>query len=840
MKKIKSVLIIVLLFTTLFSFSQQVVVAPKIKITGKVVEKISKQPLEYATITFLLPNNPKPVAGGITNPKGEFEIEVKPGTYDIKIEFISFKIAEIKQKNLQKNTSLGLISLDQDANQLNEVVIRSEKTTVEIKLDKKVYNVGSDLMVKGGTVSDVLDNIPSVSVDVEGNVSLRGNENVRVLIDGRPSNAINIAEALRLIPADAIEKVEVITNPSARYDAEGGGGLLNIILKKGKNQGLNGTIIASAGYPETYGLSGTLNYKSKNFNLFTTQGYNDRSNPGNAFTNSRYLNADNSTRDYVNETRENERDNKGYNGTFGIELYLNEKTSWTNSINYRKSNGINVDNVFQNNYDADFKYDYTRNRINLENSDSENVEFTTNFTKKFKKEGHKLTFDGSFSTSDELNDALITDTRTNASVVKFDNTINNQKQSRNLLQTDYVLPFGKSSQFEAGYRGDFSELLTDYSVVNDGKINTNFTNTLQYKEKVNAVYTQYGVKFNKFSALFGLRFEDSNIEINQLATNDFNTKKYNNFFPSAFFTYEISDKSSTSISYSRRVQRPRGRLLNPFSNLSSNINIFVGNPDIDPAFTEALDFGFIKRWDKLTFNTSLYVNKTTDSFQFARRESGEFVVTIIDVEDTVVNGEVTQVNGGADTRTPIIISSPINLATEYRLGFEFTLNYSPFKWWKLNSNFNFFRNETQGDFTYIDFKSNEIVQNFDNVATSWSTRLTSKITLPYKIDWQTNATYNGPQNNAQGRSLGVFGANLAFSKDILKDKGTLSFNISDVFNSRKRMMETFLPGVVSSYSEMQWRERQFTLSFTYRFNKAKNEREQPKRNQQDSEGDYQG
>ena len=840
MKKIKSVLFIVLFFTTLFSFSQQVVVAPKIKITGKVVEKISKQPLEYATITFLLPNNPKPVVGGITNPKGEFEIEVKPGTYDIKIEFISFKIAEIKQKNLQKNTSLGLISLDEDANQLNEVVIRSEKTTVEIKLDKKVYNVGSDLMVKGGTVSDVLDNIPSVSVDVEGNVSLRGNENVRVLIDGRPSNAINIAEALRLIPADAIEKVEVITNPSARYDAEGGGGLLNIILKKGKNQGLNGTIIASAGYPETYGLSGTLNYKSKNFNLFTTQGYNDRSNPGNAFTNSRYLNADNSTRDYVNETRENERDNKGYNGTFGIELYLNEKTSWTNSINYRKSNGINVDNVFQNNYDADFKYDYTRNRINLENSDSENVEFTTNFTKKFKKDGHKLTFDGSFSTSDELNDALITDTRTNASVVKFDNTINNQKQSRNLLQTDYVLPFGKSSQFEAGYRGDFSELLTDYSVVNDGKINTNFTNTLQYKEKVNAVYTQYGVKFNKFSALFGLRFEDSNIEINQLATNDFNTKKYNNFFPSAFFTYEISDKSSTSISYSRRVQRPRGRLLNPFSNLSSNINIFVGNPDIDPAFTEALDFGFIKRWDKLTFNTSLYVNKTTDSFQFARRESGEFVVTIIDVEDTVVNGEVTQVNGGADTRTPIIISSPINLATEYRLGFEFTLNYSPFKWWKLNSNFNFFRNETQGDFTYIDFKSNEIVQNFDNVATSWSTRLTSKITLPYKIDWQTNATYNGPQNNAQGRSLGVFGANLAFSKDILKDKGTLSFNISDVFNSRKRMMETFLPGVVSSYSEMQWRERQFTLSFTYRFNKAKNEREQPKRNQNDSEGDYQG
>ena len=817
MKKIKSVLILVLFFTTLLSFAQQGSVAPKIKITGKVVEKISKQPLEYATITFLVPNNPKPVAGGITNASGEFDIEVKPGVYDIKIEFISFKLNEFKQKKFQKSTSLGLISLEEDANQLKEVIIRSEKTTVEIKLDKKVYNVGSDLMVKGGTVSDVLDNIPSVSVDVEGNVSLRGNENVRVLIDGRPSNAINIAEALRLIPADAIEKVEVITNPSARYDAEGGGGLLNIILKKGKNQGLNGTFIASAGYPENYGLSGTINYKSKNFNLFTTQGYNDRSNPGNAITNTDYLNDNNEIISSVNESRENERLNKGYNGNFGMEWYLTETAAWTNTFNYRKSNGNNIDNVFQDNINGDGSFDYRRNRINEENSDSESVEFATNFTKKFKKDGHKLTVDGSFSTSDELNDAIITDRATNTTVVKFDNTINNQTQSRNLLQMDYVLPFGKSSQFEAGYRGDFSKLLTDYRVENDGVINENFTNTLEYKEKVNAIYTQYGVKINKFSALFGLRFEDSNIDINQLATNDFNTKKYNNFFPSAFFTYEISDKSSTSVSYSRRIQRPRGRMLNPFSNLSSNINIFVGNPDLDPAFTDALDFGYIKRWEKLTFNTSLYVNKTTDVFQFARRESGDFV------------------NG-----IPVTISSPINLATEYRAGFEFTLNYSPYKWWKLNGNFNFFRNETQGNYVYTDFNNNEIVQDFNNTASSWFTRVTSKITLPYKIDWQTNATYNGPQNSAQGRSLGVFAANLAFSKDVLKDKGTLSFNISDVFNSRKRIMETYLPQFANSYSEMQWRERQFTLSFTYRFNKAKNEREQPKRNQGDNEGDYQG
>ncbi|WP_326937109.1 TonB-dependent receptor domain-containing protein [Flavobacterium sp. PL11] len=835
----KFALILVLFLSTLFSFAQEAN-SKRIKITGKVIEKVSKQPLEYATITFLTPDNPKPVAGGITNPKGEFDIEIKPGIYDVKIEFISFKVNEIKQRNFKSSTTLGTISLEEDANQLNEVVIRTERTTVEIKLDKKVYNVGNDLMVKGGTVSDVLDNIPSVSVDIEGNVSLRGNDNVRVLIDGKPSNAINIAEALRLIPADAIEKVEVITNPSARYDAEGGGGLLNIILKKGKNQGLNGTFIASTGYPETYGISGNLNYKSKNFNLFTTQGYNDRSNPGNSFTNSRYLNANNSTKNYIYENRDNERGNKGYNGNFGIELNLNETTSWTNSINYRKSDGNNVDNVLQNYYNSNFDFDYARNRINLENGDSENIEFATNFIKKFKKDGHKLTIDGSFSKNDDINGALITDTKTNTNIIKLDKTRNNQSQNRNLVQLDYVLPFGEGSQFEAGYRGEFSDLLTDYKVENDGVINTNFTNELEYKEKVNALYTQYGLKVNKFSALFGLRFEDSNIEINQLATNDYNTKKYNNFFPSAFFTYEISDKSSASVSYSRRIQRPRGRFLNPFSSLSSNINLFVGNPDLNPSFSDAIDFGFIKRWDKLTFNTSLYINKTTDSFQYIRRESGSFVVNVLDGEDTVVNGVVTQVNGREDTRTPIIFSGPINLATEYRAGFEFTLNYSPYKWWKLNGNFNLFRNETQGNYTYTDFTNKIIVQNFDNVATSWSSRLTSKITLPYKIDWQTNASYNAPQTSAQGKSLGVFGANLAFSKDVLKDKATISANVSDVFDSRKRISENYLEGVVSSYSEMQWRQRSFTLSFTYRFNKPKNERERPRPNQNDGEGDFQG
>ena len=814
MKKIHYALTFLILITSLNNYAQDGS-AKKIKITGKVIEKISKQPLEYATITILNPNNPKAIAGGITDSKGEFSIEVNPGTYTIKIEFISFKPLQMDQKKLTSTSSLGTISLEEDSTQLNEVVIRSEKTTVEIKLDKKVYNVGKDLIVKGGTVSDVLDNIPSVTVDAEGTISLRGNENVRILIDGKPSNASNISEALRQIPADAIEKVEVITNPSARYDSEGGGGIINIVLKKGKNQGINGTVIASSGYPENYGLSGTINYKTKQFNLYTTSGYNYRTNPGNFIINTEYLNANGSTRNFINEKRKNERLGKGYNTNFGVDWFLDKTTTWTNAVNIRKYNSNNPENVNYDYFDANHVFTANGSRYNNQNSINDAVEYTTNFSKTFKREGHKLTFNGSFSKNYDTETSDIISTL-------LETTSNFLKENQNMLQMDYVLPFAKKSQFEFGYKGDFRNNSTDYKV---GSYNASgnyvpneaFTNTLEYKENVNALYSQLGTKVNKFSFLFGLRFEDSKIVINQLVTNDFNTRKYSNFFPSAFVTYELNEKSSVSVSYSKRIARPRGRQINPFSNYSSNINIFQGNPKLNPAYTDAVDFGYIIRFDKLTFNTSAYVNRTTDSFQFIRKESGDFV------------------NG-----TPVMLSTFINLATENRLGFEFTVNYSPYKWWKLNSNFNFFKVQTLGDYVYTNSQNTIVSENFDNNATSWFARLSSKISLPKNIDWQTNLNYNGPQNNAQGKSLGIFVISFGLSKDVLKDKGTIALGVQDLLNTRKRLFDTYLPGVLNSHAEMQRSVRQFTVSFTYRFNKLKTDKDkQPKRDSENGD-DFQG
>ncbi|KQB41937.1 putative TonB-dependent receptor [Flavobacterium daejeonense] len=797
-------------------------VKEKVKISGTVIEKTTKQPLEYATVTITDTKNPKAITGGITNAKGNFAIEVAPGIYNIKIEFISFKAVEFNQRNLQKNLDLGTISLIEDAAQLNEVVVRAEKSTVEIKLDKKVYNVGQDMIVKGGTVSDVLENVPSVTVDVEGNVSLRGNENVRIFIDGRPSNSLNMAEALKQIPADAIDKVEVITNPSARYDAEGGAGILNIVLKKGKNLGFNGSFIASTGIPETYGLSANLNYKTEKLNFFTSTGYDYRTSEGRGLTHSTLFDDSKNITGYTNEDKDTERLRKGISSKTGVEWTIAPNTYWTNSISYRDNRGIDNDLVYYNSFDADKNFISKRYRLSEGSDNSKDIELASNFLKNFNDKGHKLTVDFSYSKNKDKENSLITDeTIDSGNPASTDETLENQTQKQFQVQTDYVLPFENGSQFEAGYKGNFNNLdsqnlISEDGTIEEGTINDYLSNTLEYKERINAFYTQYGFKLNKFSYLFGLRWEDTNIEINSLREPNisYNTKKYNNFFPSAFINYEISDESSVSLSYSKRLTRPRGRFLNPATNFSSNINLFRGNPDLNPSFTDKFDIGYLKKWNKVTFSTSMYFENTKNVFSFVRTETGDFV-----------------------GNNPVVLSSPINLAKEQQFGFEFTLNYNPFKIWKINSSFNLSNSKTTGSYTYKDINNVDKTQDLNNETFAWFSRINSRLTLPAKIDWQLTGMYFSPRTTAQGKNLGNYVVNMAFSKDILKDKATLALNVSDLFNSRRMKSETNLTSVMS-YSEFQWRRRQINLSFTYRLNMKKTDKDKnmPRNNGGDDNG----
>jgi len=770
----------------------------KIKISGNITDSETSEPLEYATISLVNERFPNRIQGGITDENGNFDIEIFPGKYNITLEYIGFQKVTLENRIIRETTLLGDFKLNINSESLNEVELIGERTEVEIRLDKRIYNVGKDITVRGGSVTDVMDNIPAVSVDVEGNISLRGNDNVRILINGKPSGLVGLSgsAALRQLPAESIEKVEVVTSPSARYEASGTAGIINIILKKDELIGFNATFIANAGIPEYLGGTATLNWRTKRLNIFSTTTYRDQKSLGGGVFNSEYFNGDLPS-SFANETRDYDRIRKNYFVNLGAEYYINDKTSLTISGFIRDSNNTSDANTEIDDLNANGDVLSSVDRLQEEAEEDNSSQFTANFTKKFNDDGHELVAEIQLqkSTEDEFADISNSDSPSETA-----GTLESQK--RNLFQLDYVWPIDKNTQFEFGYRGDFSSQENDYEIAikENGRfiIDSNLSNVLLFEQNINALYTQFGAKINKFSYLLGLRMENTNIVIDQKTTNDFKEKKYTNFFPTVNLSYEFSEEENITLGFSRRIRRPRSWSLNPFPSRSSVTFFRQGNPDLDPSYSSTFDFGYLKRWEKLTLNGSAYYQKATQ------------VITRI----TEATGEVVRVSEDPIIEIPSLRATSINLAENNRLGTEFTLTFTPSRKFRLSGNFNIFNSETIG--TY----NNQV---FDAEIVSWFARINSNVTLPKGWTAQLRGFYRGPNATAQSKSKGFFVLSGAINKDVLNKKGTLSFNASDLLNSRF-YRNTTTTKLFTNYSEFQWRRPSYVMTFTYKINERKNQR----------------
>ena len=785
----------------------------KVIVTGTITDSETNIPLEYATISVFNVNSEKAVNGVISDSNGEFSIELNKGNYDFKVEFISFKIKYYRNITVNDPLDLGTIELSIDENMLEEIEVIGEKTEIEIKLDKTVYNIGKDLTLKGSSVSDVLDNLPSVEVDIEGNVSLRGNESVRILINGKPSGLVGISsnEALKQFPSESVEKVEVITSPSARYNAEGTAGIINIILRRSKLTGFNGSLSLNSGYPERYGVSANLNYRTKKLNFFNNVGYNTRTSEGSFINETEYY-TDQAINNFLNENgvRDSER-NSNYLNT-GIEYFISDKTSLVGSYVSRKSDGFtnNTNNVNQN-FNTISKFS---ERLEKESEIDDTNEFSINLTHDFNKEGHVLTIDYQKEKSSENESGFISNSQLKPVYTRYlsEKVATDEIQESELFKIDYVLPIGEDGQFEFGFRRSNQHQDIDYLVENEDSkgdfINdTNLSNNLLYNEKVNAFYTQYGNKKNKFSYLFGLRYEESKTTVKQLANNTNNIKKYNDLFPTLNLAYEIKENETITFGYNRRIRRARSYFINPFPSKSSATNIFQGNPNIDPTYSNGIDIGYLKRYEKLTLNGSVYYRKSTGEFTFISENTGDSVL----VNDILV---------------PVLRRTPINLASNKQIGVEFSANFSQSKKWRLRGSFNFYESETIGEYKGIVYDSKNL---------SWSGRLNNYLNLFSSIDWQTSFRYRAPQKTAVSERKASISTNTAFSKDLLKDKITLTFKVNDIFETGKWRIESFNESY-KSYSESNWRGgRSFELNLIYRFNQKKNQKKQ-----EPSYEDYEG
>lgn len=766
-------------------------------VKGVVTDANSGLSMGLASVQVFKEGTKEPIGGGLTRENGKFEFKVPMGSLSVIIEFLGYK--QFQKKVLitaaSSTADLGNIRLEPTERTLQEVVVQAEKSFMQLSLDKKIFNVGKDLANAGGSASNILQNIPSVSVDAEGNVKLRGSDNVRILVDGKPSGLVSIkgGSGLQNLQASLVERVEIITNPSARYEAEGMAGIINIVLKKDRRQGFNGSVELITGNPDNFGLATNLNYRKKNINFFLNYGVVYRKQPAKGELTQTLFGKD--TTFYF---RQNDNVNfVGYNNNIrgGLDYFFSEKSILTAAYLYRRSQGNRLRNFLYNDYlfNLNNKVGYVK-RTQDEDETEPNTEVTLNYKRSFAQKGHELTGEIKYLDYWENSDQLYTqfgfnpDGSDNPARTLLQTSVNDEYERQWLFQLDYTKPLGKEGKFETGLRSSFRNMVNDY-IVQQKNTSGGFDplpgldNVFVYDENIHGVYGIVGNKTGELQYQAGVRAEWTDVTTTLRETNQKNPRDYVNLFPSVHVTYSLPQENGLQVSYSKRVRRPFYNDLSPYATFSDSRNFNAGNPDLDPEFSNVFELGHIKSFDKGSFTSSIYYRSTTGKIDRIRRVDEK---------------------GNAITRVE-------NLLGEKAYGIEFTSGYSVFKWWKMDFNFNFFHANVDGS---------NILPLYKTATYSWFARQTSRFTPKKGMDIQWRMNYEAPQKLVQGRRKGIFYADLSFSKDVFKEKGSLNLNILDVFHTRKMRYTVAGPNFLTeAYSS--FRPTQINLTFAYRIRQAK-------------------
>ncbi len=798
------------LLTFLLSLFYIVSFAQEITVKGKAIDGKDGSAIGFANVN-LFDLASKPIKSGQTDIDGNFFFyKVDEGGYILKISFVGyapFSKSIVITKDA-KSFNLGTIKLDKGKGSLlNEVVVTGKKNVIELGIDRKVFNTDQSIVSQGGSATDLLATVPSVQVDLDGNVSLRGTNSVRVLIDGKPSTfgGGNITSILQSLPASAIERVELITNPSSKYDAEGQSGIINIVLKKNQKIGLNGNIALTAGRFNNFNGNGSLNYRDQKWNLSGNYSYRTGDRPGSGSTNTIFLNPQTNVAPFSYSSQLSNRNGQSNTFKVGAERYFSEKNSVAVSGNFSFGNDLDQDDLSQRFLSANNTLlDYGVG-LNAEKQNDFGYDLNLDFSHKFKKPKEELTGNFSFGNGKEDQTARIIQnffsSNGNISQNRISsnrrNDIANATNSYN-IQLDYTLPLKKESKLEAGYRStlkynnenQYSDTLIT-NTPNYSKDNTQ-SNLFELDDIVHAIYANYQNQLTKnFGFQFGLRTEQAflNTKITGLDANGKvlitpSKLDYLRLYPSIFLTQKFKGNNQLQLSYSRRVNRPRGYQTNPFPDRSDRYNIRIGNPNLKPEDIHSFEFSYAKFWPAVTFTSSLYYRQVNDVVQSLRDNNPDEL-------------------GGT-------VSRYYNLSKNQSIGLELISRADISKKFNVTGNLNFFQ-------TYFKGQANLGIN--DNSGFSYNGNLTTNYTISKGLSTQISAFYTAPRVLAQGAFKQILSVDAGLKQDVLKNKASISFNIRDVFNTR-RFGFTTDNGIFLQDWERRRQGRVYSLTFSYRFGQS--------------------
>ena len=776
-------------------------------IIGVVHDKKTSAPVEFANVIVFKTKDSVMVTGALTNAKGKFTIEnIAYGDYYVKVNFIGFGTKTISNIGINSEhilINLHTIDIEPTTTNLDAVTINGQKDQVEYNLDKKVVNVDKNLLTAGGTALDVMQTIPSVNVDIEGNVSLRGSTNVTIFVDGRPSGLTSLDQ----MPASMIDRVEIVTNPSARYDPDGMSGIINIVTKHKKEAGYYGMILANVGTGGKYNASLNLGYNVKKFNIYTNLDF--RRNAMKTYYSSYRELYENDTTYYYDQFSESKR--VGYFGNIklGADYFINDKNTLSvyGEYNIRRFNPKDSSDYF--NYDYNNLLTNYYNRLNNTTGSHGGYELGLDYKKTFNKKTQELSVSLFFSNSPSTNITQMTTNYFNPDITPSGTPALVQKNfsdnfnRRFYGQADYVHPMDKWGRIETGYKFQFRLNNQDYKafIQNDTSGNWRYnnisSNEFNYTEQLHSAYLIYANNIKKFKFQLGLRAEEA-ISISEQKTMDSTYKNsYFNLFPTVHLKYEFTDQHAIQISYSRRVNRPRSSSLNPFINNTDPMNLSAGNPYLKPEFTNSFELGHLISFKETSFNTTLFY-----------RETDNMVTRVLNVLDSGVT-----------------YSTYENLDKGSSFGLELIYTQGIFKWWKVNANFSVFGTKYYGESS---------TAGFNDIHASWTAKLNSSMSFWKSFDIQLGFNYRSAQVTAQSRGdfrMGVGGSDMqgkqlanynfdiGLKKDFFKKSLTLTLRLSDIFKTNKS--ET-ITEATDYYSDVKrWSDsRVLYFGVSYKINKG--------------------